>query len=138
MRYSCIKKKIYYYDTDCGGVVYYANYLKYLEEGRTELFSQKGISLKELAQNDTMFVVARLNLEYKAPAHYQDIIKVFTSISEIKHSSLEFIQEIKHGDIILVKANTTLVCISQSFKPRLISQKIKNYLSFNDELSNCR
>ena len=50
-----LKKKIYYYDTDCGGVVYYANYLKYLEEARTEYFEQRGIYVAELIKNGVFF-----------------------------------------------------------------------------------
>ena len=120
-----IERKIYYHDTGCGGVVYYANYLKHLEEGRTEFFSHRGISIKKLAERGTMFVVARLQISYKAPARYQDIIKIFTWVAEVRNSSLKFIQEIKRDSSTLIKAETTWVCIGQSFKPKLIPEKIK-------------
>ncbi|HPP13356.1 MAG TPA: hotdog domain-containing protein, partial [bacterium] len=62
-----LNKTVYYHDTDAGGVVYYASYLKHLEEARTEFFRSLGIDLKKLAQQDTYFVVARIEVDFKAP-----------------------------------------------------------------------
>ncbi|MCM8830839.1 MAG: acyl-CoA thioesterase [Candidatus Omnitrophica bacterium] len=122
-------KRIYYHDTDCGGVVYYANYLKYLEESRTEYFLQKNIILNKLSEEGLLFLVKKVEIDYKAPAYYLDQIEIYTQISKIKSASLEFFQEIKKKEKILVVAKTILVCVNKEFRPTLIPQNIINVLS---------
>jgi len=124
-----IEKKIYYHDTDSGGVVYYANYLKYLEEARTEYFLTKGIDLKDLADKDILFTVSRLELNYKSPAKYQDTLKVSVKIERIKSASIEFYQEIVKGNTLIVQAKTKLVCVRGDFKPIAIADEIKQSLA---------
>ncbi|MFH1519211.1 MAG: YbgC/FadM family acyl-CoA thioesterase [Candidatus Omnitrophota bacterium] len=115
-----MRKKIYYHDTDAGGVVYYANYLKYLEEARTEFFNQKGVSINKLSGQSILFAVRRVEVDYKAPAYYADTLTIYTAISKIKNASLEFTQSINRDDRILVKAKTQLACINSQFRPRVI------------------
>ncbi|MCX5710241.1 MAG: thioesterase family protein [Candidatus Omnitrophica bacterium] len=125
-----MKKKIYYYDTDCGGVVYYANYLKYLEEARTEYFASKGFSIKDLAEGGTMFVVARLEIDYKFPARYGDTLEVNTWVSRTGGARIEFDAEIKNqNNQTIVKAKTILVCIGKDFKPKLTPEEIKKVIA---------
>jgi len=123
-----IEKKIYYHDTDCGGVVYYANYLKYSEEGRSDYLSSRGISLKDLGAQGVYFVVAHTELDYKFPARYQDIIKVSTRIEKIGRCSIDFVQEIVKEETVLVKTKTTLVCINKDFKPVPLPDSVKEKL----------
>ena len=85
-----IEKKIYYHDTDCGGVVYYANYLKHLEEARTEYCLHKEIDLKEWFRKGIAFVVVHLEVDYKATAGYGDVIKVTARVEKIGNSSIHF------------------------------------------------
>lgn len=122
-------KRIYYHDTDCGGVVYYANYLKYFEEGRTELLRERGIDLKVLAAQKVLFAVKNTSIEYKSPARYADEIEIITQISKVKNASLEFAQQIQRGDSLLVLANTVLVCIDSQFKPCVIPTEINSRLT---------
>jgi acyl-CoA thioester hydrolase len=121
-------KKIYYHDTDCGGVVYYANYLKYLEEARTEFFLSKGIGLKKWSDNGIHFAVARVEINYKSPVRYQDTIKIFTRIKNVGGVTIEFSQEILKDNALAVEAHTTLVCVGKDFKPARIPAEIKNLL----------
>ncbi|OQW98639.1 MAG: acyl-CoA thioesterase, partial [Elusimicrobia bacterium A5] len=72
--------KIYYQDTDCGGVVYYANYLTYFERARTEWMTDKGISVKNLAEQGTLFVVSHAEADYKSPAKYGETIIIQTQL----------------------------------------------------------
>ncbi|MFH1062254.1 MAG: YbgC/FadM family acyl-CoA thioesterase [Candidatus Omnitrophota bacterium] len=123
-----IEKKIYYHDTDAGGVVYYANYLKYLEEGRSEYCAQLGIYTGKLAEQGILFVVARIEVDYKSPARYQDTIKVYTEIEEIGRSSVKFNQQIKINDKLLIQAKVTWVCVNAQVKPISIPQDIKQLL----------
>ena len=124
-----IEKRIYYHDTDCGGVVYYANYLKHLEEARTEFCYHKGINLKELSNKGILFVVANLEVTYKAPARYQDIIRIYTHTEDVRRASLKFIQEIKKDNLTLVIAKTTWVCVGNNFKSQSMPENIKRILA---------
>ena len=85
-----MKKTIFYHDTDCGNVVYYANYLKYFEEARTLYMAEKGFSVPALIERGLYFVVARQEVEYKYSVRYADVIDVSTKVlevSDIKTSS---------------------------------------------------
>ena len=124
----CIEKKIYYHDTDCGGVVYYANYLKYLEEARTEFLLSRGVELTELAAKGVYFVVAHTELDYKYPARYQDIIQISATIENLGRCSIDFIQEVVKGKAVLVKTRTTLVCVNKEFKPAALPSSVKDRL----------
>lgn len=123
------EKKIYYHDTDCGGVVYYANYLKHLEEARTEFFSSRGADLKALAEGGIFFVVARVEIDYRSPAFYQDALTIITRIEEAKAVSLLFYQKILKGDAVVAEARTKLVCVKEGLKPTAIPEAIRASLS---------
>lgn len=123
-----MKKKIYYHDTDAGGVVYYANYLRYLEEARTELLGEKGVDIGKLAGKGILFAVRKVEIDYKAPARYADTLTVTASLSKIKNATLEFTQSINRGDQILVKAKTQLVCINSNFAPQAIPEEVSQCL----------
>jgi len=124
-----IEKKIYYHDTDAGGVVYYANYLKHLEEGRFEFCLSKGVSMADAAKEGAIFPVVHLEIDYKSPARYGDIIRIFTSIEKMGFSSIHFTQEIKRGDTALVRCRTIWACVNEALKPQAIPDKIKQALS---------
>ncbi len=125
-----MKKKIYYHDTDCGGVVYYANYLKYLEEGRTVFLEEKGIELKKLMDIGIWFVVKRQEIDYKSPAFYSDELEIKTILKESTLYRLVFYSEtFNQNGILLNKATTELVCVDKNMKiceiPTDILDKIK-------------
>ena len=82
--------KIYYEDTDCGGVVYYANYLKYFERARTHYLEERGLSVAELMKQGRVFVVVRAEVEYRAPAQYGEILQIETSIPEMNPAAITF------------------------------------------------
>ncbi|MFN3396034.1 MAG: YbgC/FadM family acyl-CoA thioesterase [Thermodesulfovibrionales bacterium] len=125
MKESYLEKKIYYHDTDCGGVVYYANYLKHLEETRTEFFLDLGIDLRELMEKGIYFVVSRVEMDYKSPAKYQDLIRVATRIEKIGFSTLHFFQKIFKDEKVLVEARTILVCVNNELRPIRIPINLK-------------
>ncbi len=122
-----MKKRIYYHDTDCGGVVYYANYLKYFEEARTEYFFEKGFEIKKLADKEVLFVVARQEIDYKFPAFYGDILDIKTMISETGAAKIIFEHETKNqNDQLLNKAKTILVCVDKNLRPRAIPDDVRD------------
>ena len=125
-----MKTRIYYHHTDCGGVVYYANYLNFLEEARTEYFVQKGISIKQLADSGTLFVVARQEVDYKFPAIYGDELEIITQVGAITGVRIEFLHEIyNQNKQLIVKAKTILVCVDSHLKPQAIPQEVRNKIS---------
>lgn len=124
-----MKKRIFYHDTDCGGVVYYGNYLKFLEEARSEYLEQHGYSVKKLMDEGFMFVVARQEVEYKSPAFYDDTLTIETVITEISSIRVEFAYTItnQHGKLT-TKAKTVLVCVGADIKPRIIPPELRTAL----------
>jgi acyl-CoA thioester hydrolase len=123
-----IQKKIYYHDTDCGGVVYYANYLKYLEEARCQYCLDRNVDLKKIQQQGVYFVVARVEIDYKSPAHFQDTLDVFTRIEKIGSCSILFNEMIKGSDSVIALAKTTWVCVNSGLKPQPLPDDIKKAL----------
>ena len=125
-----MKIRIYYHHTDCGGVVYYGNYLKFLEEARTEFLENRGVLIKELQREGTLFVVKRQEINYKSPAVYGDILTIDTRISNVSGVTIEFDYTIKNekGQVIS-DAKTILVCIDRNFKPKAIPEEIRQKIS---------
>ena len=121
-----MKKRIFYHDTDCGGVVYYANYLKYIEEARTAFFEERGVILQELAKDGVLFVVARQEVDYKFPAFYADILSVDTKIETMSSVKIVFTHEIRNqDDKVICAAKTCMVCVDKNIKPRVIPEELK-------------
>ncbi len=126
-----MKKNIYYHDTDCGGVVYYANYLKYLEEARTEFMAERGVIIKELHRKGFLFAVKRVEINYKSPAKYGDTLTIKTELDKVKPASFFFKQSVLRGEETLVYADTALVCINAEFKPQVIPLSVIKSLKRN-------
>lgn len=82
--------KIYYEDTDCGGVVYYANYLKYFERARTEYLETRGYSVAGLMEQGVIFVVVRAEVDYRSPGRYGDTLVIQTEIGDVTRAALTF------------------------------------------------
>ncbi|OQA91632.1 MAG: Acyl-CoA thioester hydrolase YbgC [Elusimicrobia bacterium ADurb.Bin231] len=116
MKSSFLEIKIYYEDTDAGGVVYYANYLKYFERARTEYMRENGINVAELASKGTQFVVAQAAVEYRSSAVLGDLLAVETRVSEIGKVSFWFEYEIKRKSDgkLLVTGRTKLACVDST------------------------
>ncbi len=82
--------RVYYEDTDCGGVVYYANYLKYFERARTEYLEERGYSVAALMEQGTIFVVVHAEVEYCSPGRYGDTLVVETVVGDVTRAALTF------------------------------------------------
>ena len=114
-----MKLRVYYEDTDCGGVVYYANYLKFCERARSELFFQKGLSPHN---NDEFFVVKNVNADYIKSAVFGFLIEVNTKLIEKKSASIVMYQEILRDGELLFKGTFKLAFL-KNFKPSKIPQE---------------
>lgn len=120
-----INKKIYYHDTDAGGVVYYSNYLAYFEEARTEHLLSIGIDIKKLIKRGIFFVVANVEITYKKPAGYADELTITSQIEKIKSASLIFSHQVKRNSVLLAECRTVLVLVNTNFKPTSFPRDIK-------------
>ena len=121
--------KIYYEDTDAGGVVYYANYLKFLERARSEAIYSLGISNTEILDKEgAIIIVKSCNIEYKKPAKFEDEIEVVSKISEVKNSSFKMLQVIKKKSDIISVAEVVLVTVNRKGKPVRIPSLLKKLI----------
>lgn len=121
--------RVYYEDTDAGGVVYYANYLKFLERSRTEWLRSVGIEQPELLRDhNVIFVVRAVAIEYLRPARFNDALRVSAQINKLGRSTLEIFQTVER-DMRLIEAQVKIVCVEQSsFKPIAIPAPIRQQL----------
>ena len=117
-----VEAKIYYEDTDCGNVVYYANYLKYMERGRTEFLADHGFNVSELASQGTVFIVARVEIDYRSSAHLGETIVVQTWIAEMTRASILFAHTMtdKASGRLIAEAQARIVCVDGSGKIKRI------------------
>ncbi|MDD5347597.1 MAG: thioesterase family protein [Candidatus Omnitrophica bacterium] len=120
-----MKVRIYYHHTDCGKVVYYATYLQFLEEARTEFLKARGIDIRELIKHDRLFVVAHQEVDYRAPAGYGDILDISTKLARVRGVRLNLEHVVKREDgTVVVEAKTTLALIDRGFKPQPLPEEL--------------
>ncbi len=129
----CHDVKVYYEDTDAGGVVYYANYLKFLERARTEALSSVGLSnLKIKKDFGALIIVKSCNVEYKKPVYLEENLKIKSFINSISKTSFIMKQSIFRDDKIILESMIHLVFINEKGKPikipTLIQKKFKPYI----------
>ena len=119
------KIKVYYEDTDSGGVVYYANYLKYLERARTEALFSIGFSNRKIRdQFNSLIIVKSCNIEYKKSAHLEDELKIRSFVKSISKTSFVMNQIITKDEDTIVEAQVHLVFVNKESKPVKIPDEI--------------
>ena len=124
------KVKIYYEDADAGGVVYYANYLKYLERARSEAIYSLGLTNANLQKDhDTLIIVKSCNIEYKKPAKFEDELEIISSILSKTKTSFTMLQLIKKNEEIISEATVQLVTVNKEGKPIKIPEILNNLLN---------
>ncbi|PZX48100.1 acyl-CoA thioester hydrolase [Roseinatronobacter thiooxidans] len=124
--------RVYYEDTDLAGIVYYANYLKFIERARSEWVRELGLDQARMkAEGQGVFAVRRVVADYLAPAHYDDMLDVTTEY--LRHSGARLVlwQTVRRGGKTLFKAEVTLVCLADSGRPqplpRPLTEKIGDF-----------
>ena len=119
------KLKVYYEDTDSGGVVYYANYLKFLERARTEALYSIGYSNKKVKDNfDALIIVKACNIEFKKSSHLEDELTIRSFVKSITKTSFFMNQIITRNEDTIVEAQVHLVFVDQKGKPIKIPDEI--------------
>ena len=119
------KLKVYYEDTDSGGIVYYANYLKFLERARTEALVTLGFNNKKIKDDfGSLIIVKSCNIEYKRPAHLEDELNIRSFVKSITKTSFFMNQFISRGEDIIVEAKVHLVFVNKEGKPMRIPKTL--------------
>ena len=119
--------RVYYRDTDAGGVVFHANYFSFMECSRTELLHSQGFDLGELARRDrVLFVVHSAQIAYHKPALLNDLLTVTAQVMRVGRVRLEFDQEVMRGEELLASAELSLACVSaKSYRPVAVPEAIR-------------
>ncbi len=122
--------KIYYEDTDAGGVVYYANYLKFLERARSEAIYELGFSNTQLKKEfGILIIVKSCKIEYKKPTMFEDKLSILTIINKITKTSFIMKQDIIRNRELVASADIHLVSVNSDGKPTKIPEKLRNKLN---------
>lgn len=110
--------RVYYEDTDLAGIVYYANYLKFIERGRSEWLRAIGIDQVALQQDSgQVFAVRRIEADYLRPARFDDLLMVETALSQMTAARIVVDQTVRRGDQVLFNARVTVACLNAAGRP---------------------
>ena len=126
MKNHSMNIRVYYEDTDLGGIVYYANYLRFIERARSEWLRDLGIDqIKMRNERDAVFVVTNLKVDYLLPAYFDDMLTVDTKIQIVSPVRAYFYQNIFRQEDVIFKAEVCVTCTSTSGKVQRLPEKIK-------------
>lgn len=120
--------RVYYEDVDLAGIVYYANYLRFLERGRSEALRAVGVDQLRLREAGLVFVVARIEVDYRRPARFDDLIEVETALTRIGGASVEMTQRALRGEDTLVEARVRVACMSLGGQAARLPQETREAL----------
>ena len=125
--------QIYYEDTDCGGVVYYGNYLKYFERARTQYLEDRGLSVAGLMKEGTVFVVVHAEVDYQSPARYGDRLIIETVVSDMTAASFTFSHVIRERESqrVVVEGLARLAAVNGSGKVKRLDKMLVAVLRSN-------
>jgi acyl-CoA thioester hydrolase len=123
--------RVYWEDTDAGGVVFYANYLKFFERARTEWLRALGFGQQQLRERTgAIFVVTDTNVRYRAPARLDDLLEVTVELRAAGKASMTIVQRAWRGDTLLVEGDIRIGCVDEgTFRPRRIPTELTNTLA---------
>lgn len=121
--------RVYIEDTDAGGIVYYVNYLKFMERARTEFLRSLGFGREFIFNRDLMFVVRDVALNYRAPARLDDEIVATASVARLRGAAMSLRQTVRRGAEVLVEGSVTVACVERaSMRPRRLPKEISGRL----------
>ena len=122
--------RVYYEDTDLGGIVYYANYLRFIERGRSEWVASLGIDQRQMqAEQGIVFAVRRVEADYLKPARLLDDLQVTTEVLGLTAARIELVQAVLKGDERLFSAKVTLVCMDRTGRPCRLPEQLRRHLA---------
>lgn len=132
MQLADFSVRVYYEDTDSGGVVYYANYLKFAERARTEALRQLGVNQSDLwVCEDAGFVVRRVHMDLRKPARLDDLLYVKSRLQSMKKARMSMEQTIYCAEMVLAEIVVELACVNTAFAPRPIPDAVRRILTLS-------
>jgi acyl-CoA thioester hydrolase len=120
--------RIFYEDTDMAGIVYYANYLKYIERARSDIVEQLGVDQRAMREEDIVFVITRVEADYLGSARFGDRLEVRTTHHAKGAVRWMFDQDVLRGDEVIFRAKVTAVCMTTAGKPTRLPAKLRSVL----------
>jgi len=123
--------RVYIEDTDAGGIVYYVNYLKFIERSRTELLRSLGYGKAAVLDDGSLLVVRSAQVDYLLPAKLDDEIVVTAALEKVANAYVVFHQEVRRGDAVLCRASVKVACVSQKegvMRPVALPKDVRNAL----------
>lgn len=121
----CLPVRVYYEDTDLAGIVYYANYLKFIERGRSEWLREIGVDQSALkAETGHVFAVRRVEADYLRPAVFDDLLEVTTATASTSAARVVLDQSVRREDDILFTARVTIVCLGATGRPARLPRSL--------------
>ncbi len=126
--------RVYYEDTDAGGVVYYANYLSFMERARTEWLRALGFEQPALAaEHGVLFVVRAVNIDYLKPSRFNDSLQVTVEVVNVGGSRIRFLQRVLRGDEEIVRADVDVVCVNtDTFRPARVPREMRTTIGMQE------
>lgn len=121
--------RVFYEDTDMAGIVYYANYLKYIERARSDIVELLGVDQRAMREDDVVFVITRVEADYLGAARFGDRLQVHTSHYAKGAVRWVFDQEVRRGDEVIFRAQVTAVCMTTAGKPTRLPAKLRSLLA---------
>ena len=116
--------RVYYEDTDLAGIVYYANYLKFIERARSEWLRELGVDQLRMKAEGLVFAVRRIEADYLSPARFDDLLAVETVLSALSPARIVLDQRVVRGDKALFVAQVTVVCVNDAGRPARIPAEV--------------
>lgn len=128
------KLRVYIEDTDAGGIVYYVNYLKFMERARTEFMRSLGFGKNSIFNYNLMFVVRDVAVTYMLPARLDDELEATASIARLRGAGIVFHQSVRRGDEVLARGEVTIACVDRAeMKPRRLPPEMAARLQLTQQ-----
>jgi acyl-CoA thioester hydrolase len=112
--------RVWYEDTDMAGIVYHANYLKFIERARSDALRAHGVDQMAMKADGLVFVVRRMDVEWRAPARFEDLLTIQTGALGVKRASAVLLQTVRRGETMLFQATVQIACMDAAGAPRRI------------------
>lgn len=124
-----IEVRVRYAEVDAFGYLHHSNYFVYFEMGRTELLAQSGLRYREMEQMGIFYVVAHIECRYRAPAHYDDILRLRTTTERLTPVRVEHSYQLHRGETLLAEGRSTLVAVGRDGRPRPLPDDLYELMS---------
>ena len=120
-----IAVRVRYAETDRMGLLHHANYLVFFEQGRTELLRQQGLSYRDLEDQGYLLVITKVQVRYKSPARYDDLLTLRTTVVRTSHVKIEHQYELLRDSVFLAEGESTLACIDREGRPQVLPEFLR-------------